>query len=287
MTWNAKSCRTSPQAFTYVVAASLMFVLLLAARAQASVPPSSGNPAGCEMKPNDPHPSSHAPGRVNVTVTFSCRTPVTMGIAGGLWRHRWYGWQGMATASQTFRGKTSGTLSVNASCPNGEYTWYANAQSEYTDSDGVTWKSYGTSKKRRFTCSSVNDQQPAPEAPAPVSPAPEAPAPLPPLAPAPEPTPSPSPATWSETTGGVTHTWTNYTNAGGYGGPSVPPNDTVQIACKLTGFRVADGNTWWYRIASSPWNGEYYASADAFYNNGETSGSLLGTPFVDPSVGNC
>jgi hypothetical protein len=61
----------------------------------------------------------------------------------------------------------------------------------------------------------------------------------------------------------------------------------VQIACKLAGFAVADGNTWWYRIASSPWSSSYYASADAFYNNGATSGSLQGTPFVDSSVPNC
>jgi len=28
-------------------------------------------------------------------------------------------------------------------------------------------------------------------------------------------------------------------------------------------------------------------TADAFYNNGATSGSLRGTPFVDPAVGDC
>jgi hypothetical protein len=95
------------------------------------------------------------------------------------------------------------------------------------------------------------------------------------------------PATPAETTGGVTHTWTNYQNAGGTQGPSIPANATVQIACKLTGFAVADGNTWWYRIAPSPWNSSYYASADAFYNDGATSGSLQGTPFVDPAVPNC
>jgi hypothetical protein len=98
--------------------------------------------------------------------------------------------------------------------------------------------------------------------------------------------PSPPP-TWAETTGGVAHTWTNYTNAGGTQGPSIAANQTVQITCKLQGFRVADGNTWWYRIASSPWNNAFYVSADAFYNNGQTSGSLSGTPFVDPAVANC
>jgi surface antigen len=117
--------------------------------------------------------------------------------------------------------------------------------------------------------------QPTETAPPPSSPSPPAASP-----------PAP-PATHAETTGGVTHTWTNYTNAGGTQGPSIPSNTTVQIACALTGFRVADGNTWWYRIASGPWNGTYYASADAFYNNGQTSGSLIGTPFVDPSVPGC
>jgi hypothetical protein len=121
-------------------------------------------------------------------------------------------------------------------------------------------------------CSSGSGGDPPPPSPSPPSPSP--------------PPPSPPP-TYAETTGGVTHTWTNYTNAGGYEGPTIPSNTTVQIACKLTGFRVADGNTWWYRIASSPWNGSYYASADAFYNNGQTSGSLRGTPFVDPNVRDC
>lgn len=108
-----------------------------------------------------------------------------------------------------------------------------------------------------------------------------APPPSPPLP------PSLPPPAYSEATGGVTHTWTNYSDAGGTEGPSIPNNATVQIACKLTGFTVADGNTWWYRIASAPWNGAFYASADAFYNNGATSGSLIGTPFVDSTVANC
>jgi hypothetical protein len=98
---------------------------------------------------------------------------------------------------------------------------------------------------------------------------------------------APSAGALAETSGGVVHTWTDYANAGGIEGPQIPSNDTVQIACKVSGFTVADGNTWWYRIASSPWNNTYYASADAFYNNGATSGSLLGTPFVDPNVPNC
>jgi hypothetical protein len=85
----------------------------------------------------------------------------------------------------------------------------------------------------------------------------------------------------------VTHTWTDYSDAGGTEGPSIPAFTTVQVACAVQGFRVSDGDTWWYRIASSPWSNSYYASADAFYNNGQTSGSLHGTPFVDPAVPGC
>jgi len=129
----------------------------------------------------------------------------------------------------------------------------------------------------------------------PTAPAPSPPEPGPPAGPTPtpepsppSPTPVPTPApTYPEATGSIVHTWTDYSDAGGIEGPSIPSNDTVEIACKAPGFAVADGNTWWYRIASGPWNGAYYGSADAFYNNGQTSGSLLGTPFVDPAIPNC
>ena len=63
-------------------------------------------------------------------------------------------------------------------------------------------------------------------------------------------------------------------------------HETVHITCKLPGFKVAAGNTWWYRNASSPWNDSYYSSADAKDDNGSTSGSLHGQGLgkVDLSV---
>lgn len=91
----------------------------------------------------------------------------------------------------------------------------------------------------------------------------------------------------AETTGGVTNTWTNYVNAGGTAGPKIGANATVHVSCRVQGFMVPDGNTWWYRVATAPWSGTYYASADAFYNNGQTSGSMAGTPFVDTNVPLC
>jgi RHS repeat-associated protein len=93
--------------------------------------------------------------------------------------------------------------------------------------------------------------------------------------------------TFNETVGGNSNTWTNYTNAGGSQGPTIPAFTTVEIACVVQGFRVSDGNTAWYQIASAPWSYAYFVSADAFYNNGATSGSLRGTPFVDPAVPAC
>lgn len=62
---------------------------------------------------------------------------------------------------------------------------------------------------------------------------------------------------------------------------------TVQIHCRVQGFQVADGDTWCYQIAQSPWNDAYFGSADAFYNNGATSGSLIRTPFADTALPLC
>jgi len=126
------------------------------------------------------------------------------------------------------------------------------------------------------TCSSSGTTPPTPTTP-PTLTTPTAP-----------PTPTATtPATFSETVGGVAHTWTNYLNAGGTEGSTISSNQTVQISCRATGFAVADGDNWWYQIASSPWNNVYWVSADAFYNNGQTSGSLHGTPFFDPNVTVC
>ena len=97
----------------------------------------------------------------------------------------------------------------------------------------------------------------------------------------------PAEETITETAGGITHTWSDYTTGEGSGGQLISPGFPIQVSCAVPGLKVADGNTWWYRIASSPWSDAYYASADAFYNNGQTSGSLIGTPFVDPAVRGC
>lgn len=91
----------------------------------------------------------------------------------------------------------------------------------------------------------------------------------------------------SETVGDPLETWSNYMTAGGSEGPAIGKLLTVAVACKLNGFRVADGDTWWYRISSKPWSNNFYASADGFYNNSQKSGTLRGTPYVDPVIPDC
>ncbi|MBZ5735416.1 hypothetical protein K8Z61_13000 [Nocardioides sp. TRM66260-LWL] len=95
------------------------------------------------------------------------------------------------------------------------------------------------------------------------------------------------PAARLETSGSEVHTWSDYRTAGGRPGVTMDVHRTVEITCRVEGFAVQDGNTWWYRIRTAPWSDEFYGSADAFYNNGSTSGSLHGTPFVDESVPLC
>lgn len=90
-----------------------------------------------------------------------------------------------------------------------------------------------------------------------------------------------------ETVGGTSHTWSDYKTAGGLAGETIPAYTAVKIACRIKGFVVADGDVWWYRLAASPWNNKFYVSADAFYNDGRTHGSLLRTPYFDPKVPVC
>jgi DNA-binding helix-hairpin-helix protein with protein kinase domain len=99
--------------------------------------------------------------------------------------------------------------------------------------------------------------------------------------------PPPPAAGRTKVTGALTHTWSNYADADGTAGPVIPAYSSVQVSCRLTGYQVRSGNRWWYRIASPGWDNRFYASADAFYNNDQTSGSLVGGPWVDEAVPMC
>jgi hypothetical protein len=88
------------------------------------------------------------------------------------------------------------------------------------------------------------------------------------------------------TTGTPAHTWANPVQLTEAGTP-LGPRQSVQVLCRVRGYVVEDGDPWWYRLASAPWNGHYYATSDAFYNNGATSGSVVNGVFVDEQVPVC
>lgn len=88
----------------------------------------------------------------------------------------------------------------------------------------------------------------------------------------------------TEYTGGTTSTWSDPDSAGGSPGAVYGPSSPVTVDCvKPDAFPVSDGNQAWYHIEGT----DSWASADAFFNNGAQSGSLSGTPFVDPAVPVC
>jgi transcriptional regulator with XRE-family HTH domain len=93
-------------------------------------------------------------------------------------------------------------------------------------------------------------------------------------------------STWTETTGTPAHTWADPVQLTGAGTP-LGPRQSVQVLCRVRGYVVQDGDPWWYRLASTPWNGHYYATSDAFYNNGATSGSVDTGVVVDEQVPVC
>ena len=63
------------------------------------------------------------------------------------------------------------------------------------------------------------------------------------------------------------NTFTNYHNASGTG-PRVDPATWVDVSCKVYDATIGTSNPdgYWYRIASSPWNDQYYAPANTFMN---------------------
>jgi hypothetical protein len=93
-------------------------------------------------------------------------------------------------------------------------------------------------------------------------------------------------STWTETTGTPAHTWADPVQLTG-GGTPLGPRQSVQVLCRVKGYVVQDGDPWWYRLASTPWNGRYYATSDAFYDNGATSGPVDTGVVVDEQVPVC
>ncbi|MFF4427663.1 hypothetical protein ACFYZ4_00665 [Streptomyces sp. NPDC001513] len=115
--------------------------------------------------------------------------------------------------------------------------------------------------------------------PSPVPPVTKAPVPTatPPVVPPPATTPPPPPPparhTVREQSGSHgSPTFLTPRNASGPG-ERIPAHAWVEVECRVhePGIETANPGGWWYRIASSPWNGRYYAVANTFMN-GDTPG---------------
>lgn len=68
-------------------------------------------------------------------------------------------------------------------------------------------------------------------------------------------------------------------------GTPIEPYQQVQVACKVYAPTIpsASPDGYWYRIASAPWNGRYYAVANTFMNGDTVGGpSLHNTDFAVP-----
>jgi hypothetical protein len=93
--------------------------------------------------------------------------------------------------------------------------------------------------------------------------------------------------TWTETAFTRSKTFADYVNAGYPLGAPLGPGQAVKVSCRVRGFKVEDGDPWWYRLASPPWNGQYYATSDVFYNTSNTSGNPINGITVDTRVRIC
>lgn len=93
--------------------------------------------------------------------------------------------------------------------------------------------------------------------------------------------------TWTEKTYTSAQTFSNFVSAGGPFGVPLTSGQSVQVSCRVKGFKVHDGDVWWYRLSASPWDGNYYASTDNFWNTSDTSGNPINGIYFDPNVKVC
>ncbi|HEV2889166.1 MAG TPA: hypothetical protein VGX28_02220 [Frankiaceae bacterium] len=75
------------------------------------------------------------------------------------------------------------------------------------------------------------------------------------------------------------NTFKNYHNASDMG-PRIEPAQWVQVSCKVHDPYIQSVNPdgYWYRIASSPWNNQYYSPANTFMNGDPGAVPTLTTP---------
>lgn len=111
---------------------------------QGAQPLLIGGVTGCYGQTDQPHPSTHVNGTVNVVARTVC--PASDYVSVNQYRSRWYGWQGWGSGSNSAFGRA--TANAAGGCSSGDtYTYLAES---YHEATGVGY-AY-TSNSRRFTC---------------------------------------------------------------------------------------------------------------------------------------
>jgi hypothetical protein len=73
----------------------------------------------------------------------------------------------------------------------------------------------------------------------------------------------------------------------GTAGAGITAGQTVSVRCILNGIGLAPFDPIWYELTSAPYGDAYYAPAYAFYNNGQTSGTVTNGNRWDEAVPFC
>jgi hypothetical protein len=104
--------------------------------------------------------------------------------------------------------------------------------------------------------------------------------------PHPPPPPPASAVAEQESPNYPTNTFTNVHNASGVG-QKIAAGQWVQVSCKVYDPTIQSVNPdgYWYRIATSPWNNQYYAPANNFLNGDPPQGPYVRN--TDWAVPNC
>ena len=101
-------------------------------------------------------------------------------------------------------------------------------------------------------------------------------------------TAQPAPQYWNEQmwSSSGANTFANYHNASGMG-PHIASQAWVQVTCKVYDptIQSASPGGYWYRIHSGPWNDQYYAVANTFWNGDPPGGPY--THSFDAAVPDC
>jgi hypothetical protein len=66
----------------------------------------------------------------------------------------------------------------------------------------------------------------------------------------------------------------------------IPNRTNVEVSCHITAPTVPSVGTYWYRIATPPWNNQYYSPANSFLNGDPPDGTAP-THAVDQTVPQC